>query len=302
MQVPRLEEQYLRSARGIVRQKEMDANAKEIMYKKMDSEVKSLSFYKNKVKVLEETVHRQKQENENLSTQARVNLSKYLAIVDNHNQSINRPKSAGAFPSTGSKRPISAPPGRLASTVDSVKSVENGSQSNSSSKRRSSTLQRTGSDLHKSIEEINATELVKLREQNERKDNQIVELSRKLSYARAYPLRSAFDTETVSDASRTNTSEAIHGISFRSKKLSSTDRKDGTVNPQDFFNDLDDIVAEDFGDEYEEKEKELEESRLEYALNLQRDFNDRILRRKAANSPHIQAIRKSRTFAQSIND
>lgn len=81
MEVPRMEEQYQRNARGIVRQQEVANTLKEIGWKKLEGEVKSMNFWKSQAKSLEETVARQKAELDNLNAQGRLNLSRYQSLL-----------------------------------------------------------------------------------------------------------------------------------------------------------------------------------------------------------------------------
>lgn len=85
MDVPRMEEQYQRNARQVVRQQEVANTLKEIGWKKLEGEVKSLNFWKSKAKSLEETVANQKAELENLSNQGRLSLSRYQNLLLQYN-------------------------------------------------------------------------------------------------------------------------------------------------------------------------------------------------------------------------
>jgi hypothetical protein len=85
MEVPRMEEQYQRNARSIVRQQEVANTLKEIGWKKLEGEVKGLNFWKAKAKSLEETVSKQKTELDNLSNQGRLSLSRYQSLLLSYN-------------------------------------------------------------------------------------------------------------------------------------------------------------------------------------------------------------------------
>lgn len=117
MEVPRMEEQYQRNARGIVRQQEVANTLKEIGWKKLEGEVKSMNFWKSKANALEEVVSRQKLELDNLNAQGRLNLSRYQSLLLSyqtlkrsnphadftmHNVMVNsRPSTAGGNAGTG---------------------------------------------------------------------------------------------------------------------------------------------------------------------------------------------------------
>eukprot|EP01032_Pedospumella_encystans_P017861 gene17861-20343_t len=85
MEVPRMEEQYQRNARGIVRQQEVANTLKEIRWKKLEEEVKSLQFWKSKAKVLEETVSRMKVDLDNMTNHNRISLSRYQTLLVSYN-------------------------------------------------------------------------------------------------------------------------------------------------------------------------------------------------------------------------
>lgn len=112
MQLPRLEEQYIRNARSIVRQQEMAntmrsvsepsldpalfnlslnkyklvkqffaVDRSKIELKKKEEEMKSLSYWKNRAESLEEDIMRVKEDTERLQLQNRVLLSKYQNLL-----------------------------------------------------------------------------------------------------------------------------------------------------------------------------------------------------------------------------
>jgi hypothetical protein len=110
MEVPRMEEQYQRQARAVVRQQEVANTLKEIGWKRLEGDVKSLNFWKNKTKSLEETVVKQKVELENLTAQARLNLSRYQSLLTSFNQLKKASTLAGgaALEGKSSIRPASA--------------------------------------------------------------------------------------------------------------------------------------------------------------------------------------------------
>jgi hypothetical protein len=135
MEVPRMEEQYQRNARSIVRQQEVANTLKEIGWKKLEGEVKGLNFWKAKAKSLEETVSRQKAELDNLSNQGRLSLSRYQALLLSYN-TLKRShphddltmhnvlvSSHNVAASQGSARPNTAGSVRVTSSVSAGKNT-----------------------------------------------------------------------------------------------------------------------------------------------------------------------------------
>ena len=66
---------------GIVRQQEVANTLKEIGWKKLEEEVKSLNFWKSKAKVLEESVSKIKVDLENMTNHNRISLSRYQTLL-----------------------------------------------------------------------------------------------------------------------------------------------------------------------------------------------------------------------------
>ncbi|KAJ1401296.1 hypothetical protein B484DRAFT_483863, partial [Ochromonadaceae sp. CCMP2298] len=54
MEVPRMEEQYQRNARSVVRQQEVSNAVQQIEWRKLEDDVKALNFWKNTAKSLDE--------------------------------------------------------------------------------------------------------------------------------------------------------------------------------------------------------------------------------------------------------
>ncbi len=70
---------------GIVRQQEVANTLKEIGWKKLEEEVKSLQFWKSQAKVLEETVSRMKVDLDNMTNHNRISLSRYQTLLMSYN-------------------------------------------------------------------------------------------------------------------------------------------------------------------------------------------------------------------------
>lgn len=68
-----------------MRQQEVANTLKEIGWKKLEEEVKTLQFWKSKAKVLEETVSRMKVDLENMTNHNRISLSRYQTLLVSYN-------------------------------------------------------------------------------------------------------------------------------------------------------------------------------------------------------------------------
>lgn len=82
MQIPRLEEEYHRAARHVVRQKEIAMNTQDINWKKTEEEVKALGYWKNRSCLLEEQVNNQEKQLEALQKENRKLLNKSLQWIN----------------------------------------------------------------------------------------------------------------------------------------------------------------------------------------------------------------------------
>ena len=81
LEVPRIEEQAMRQARSIVRQVEVENTIKEMEFKKISEDVKSLLFWKNKTKALEEMGKKQKADIDYLTKENRLSLGRYQNLL-----------------------------------------------------------------------------------------------------------------------------------------------------------------------------------------------------------------------------
>lgn len=203
MEMPRMEEQYLRNARGIVRQQEVANSFKEIGWKKLEEEVKSLNFWKNKAKSLEETVVKQKLQIDQLAGQSRTNLSKYQSVLQEFNvfKRANPKAQARAALQAAQKKAVSrnvvfnqleeGSASAAASTKRpaSAGAVASGARSSSIASRNKAASNIFGSGTY----DRRADELAKLRTAVARKDEHITRLTRQLCYVRARPLMGMLD-------------------------------------------------------------------------------------------------------------
>jgi len=85
MEVPRLEEAYLRTARGIVRQRDVLVNEKDVKIRAMTSEIEQVQFWKQKATLAQEECVRREKE-------ATIRTRQMLMIAHNYRQMVKRNK------------------------------------------------------------------------------------------------------------------------------------------------------------------------------------------------------------------
>lgn len=164
MEIPRLEEAYLRAARGLVKQSEATLMMKEIGWRRLKEEVKSLTFWKLKAQSLEDSLLQQNGVVEELTAQNRLHFARYQALL----------VANAARDRRGIRRaPESAQPVAEPLPLTSSKPL--------------SPSKPTHQHRHKDLQE----ELLQLRAITEHKDATIRRLSRQLARARGSPLLSA---------------------------------------------------------------------------------------------------------------
>mmetsp|Transcript_30525 Transcript_30525/g.43790 ORF Transcript_30525/g.43790 Transcript_30525/m.43790 type:complete len:240 (+) Transcript_30525:817-1536(+) len=237
MEIPRLEEAYLRAARGLVKQSEATLMMKEIGWRRLKEEVKSLTFWKQRAQSLEESLQQQGGLVEELTAQNRLHFARYQALLvanaaRDRKGSRRAPESAQAVPT----EPV--PPAKPAPVPVGTRDLQE--------------------------------ELLQLRAIAEHKDATIQRLSRQLSRARACPLLGSRDPVPAWEE------EARPGRT----------RDAG----RDIFRELD---AESSSSSESSRSSS---GRRAEAARLQQLFMARIQARRAESAPHIQAIRRARSF------
>lgn len=345
MDIPRLEEQYMRNARTVVRQQEVANTMNKIEMKKAEEEVKTMNFWKHKAKSLEEIVKKLEQENADLVNYQRKQHSQFTTLLSSHDrlkgkQVPSTPEMGQKVPKGDGKRPSSAPATRSAPAQPSLftmNSIEEGggltttepSNAFDDAKLTSSGVATSSSaDVHhkkrsqnkkqdeiaRAVKHMNADEIKRLYQENATKQQQILRLSQKLSFARAYPLRSIDDAEeweggmTMTQGNHDHTTsngELHHQASMTfSERLNASNQKPprhqqhhqhSPHHKGDNNNALykDEIFAMRFmQDELESissgflaQEKVLADARMDRAVDLQMQYNTR---RNLSSSPMKQ--------------
>lgn len=367
MEIPRLEEQYLRTARSIVRQQEVANTMNKIEFKKVEEEVKNMNFFKNKSKFLEENMEKLKGEIEALTNQNRLAHSRYQALLldfnklkaNKHNEekrlkavitsaSSNKILSNGAVQnnpgSSGKFRPASAPSvrGTSASLHDSLKkgtgeennivaessthnfgAMKNNQTNGASFRRSKEEAQRARSSMattYKSTEDLLNEEIVKLHAEIQKKDAQILRMTKKLSLARAYPLLATqesddYDMFLREDSKSRATDSVGKGIAWDYDDAALYNIKANKSSINDSVPNIGFLVGnnlhemnymldelESVSTAFRAEEEALQEARNQKAIDLQLEFNDRFSQHRQNLPPHIAAIRKSKSFVKVLND
>lgn len=307
MEIPRLEEQFMRNARTIVRQQEVANTMSKIEHKKMEEENKSLNFWKNKTKSLEEEMYKLRTDLESITNQNRMNYNKYQNLLIAH----NRIKSNQNYKSSREKE-YSTPSLSSKSMGDQIrketpKNLRPKSAGGIPISRKSSLDLNDEEPEHtKTFAEVNLEEMTRLRNELKRKEEHIIKLSRKLSLARAFPLLSIDDRKENQESYQKASWEDPNDLNNHNHHK----RKGGTgflLLPTD----LEDIDAmhgelESVSSAFMEEERILQEQRNERAIGFQKEYSIHSMKRKNFDAehipPHVAAIRKSKSFANFLDD
>lgn len=329
MEMPRMEEQYIRNARSIVRQQEVANSFKEIGWKKLEEEVKSLNFWKNKAKMQEDIMSKQKLQIEQLANQSRANLSKYQSLLQ---ESKNKHSSK----SQGKVRENQ----RKGVAFNEVKD-ENADCNKSKSKYRrpasaGSHIGKADNIFGSGTYDRNKAELEKLRSAVAKKDEHITRLTRQLCYVRARPLMGMLDDGEAADTmvqflknrhqqqAHQHDDDAVTYSNSNKAGMKRSQTYGGLGSNSNLFGGSIPVRSENVGiggeeermsleelyqyypdddsqtDSFIAEEKRREEARIQEAISIQQDFNGRIETKRASTAPHIAAIRKARSFAPGI--
>ena len=319
MEIPRLEEQYQRNARNMVRQQEQANTMQKIEYKKVEEEVKSLNFYRNRCKMLEENIDKLKKDNESIHSEHRLTHSKYQSLLSEFNRykANKQYNSEKQKRSSSTTRPSSAPMHRNDSSNQFGDSKHRNSVSYNNLMRDTNKTSTTSADganeeKVKSFEEINAEELMRLRTEVQKKDKQIKFLSRKLSMARAYPLIATQDSDDEYDLAfkrATNNNQSSNNLNTGKAAAAEEEEKKALLARPDIHYLTGNLSLQNYMQEELEsvssaflaEEDALQEARLLRAVDLQLEFNEKFSSNRKADPPHITAIRKSKSFVKGLN-
>jgi hypothetical protein len=317
-----------------VKQNEVASMMKEIEWRKMSDEIKDLNSWRQKAESLENVVKAQKLEIETLSNQSKLNFSKYQSLVmanafkeknqqqlNNTNRMVPRETNTTNEVSTvigdeeargntgsGSVRPMSAPTGTKQSYLSNQSSDEQRTATRTTSSFAITQRKKNNSLLvGQTLAEVQAKELITLKALIIRKDESIRKLSQKLSTARSFPLLNVL-SDDINHHHHHHHGHHHNNNATDNKPYGQTNKNisnNGRTNLGGFYLNEDDDDSEVLDDGLESvssaflaEENELTRKRFDFATKVQKEYKDKILRTKAKNSPHIKAIRDSKSFSK----
>ena len=272
LDIPRLEDKYLREAKKIVHEKALETAQVQISIKKMEKEVQSLAFYQYKVKDLEEQNSRLRLANDSLQRQCRITLRK---VHSSSSTKIGMNTKVDDTQIKTKQRPVSA------SAVLSSVNIEDSFNKTNSSNNENNLL----------ISEVKA-----LREKNNNLVQHVSSLRHKLAIARAYPLSSA--SADPSDAAFNRSNKTFNN----NKPLDTNNNAENISSHVNTYNSFDnEHDDESYFDSENIKERETE--RLRRSADLSMDLRKKILVRQTVNQqtdPHTESIRSQKKFPSKI--
>jgi hypothetical protein len=271
LDIPRLEDKYLREAKKIVHEKALEIANVQVNLKKMEKSVQSLAYYQYKAKDLEEQNLKLRLANESLQRQCRITLRKV--------QSTSNINSKNEDTTTTSKiklRPLSA------SAVLASVNIEDSLGKSAKSNNENGLL---------------LTELKSLREKNFQLEEKVSSLRHKLAVARAYPLRSTsagpLEFEIVDNKKSFNNNNNNNNSNDNNFKINTR------INDYNNNNDIDEEVSEYDIETY----NEIEQERLKKTAEMSEKRRERILSRQKQNyenDPNTATIRQNKKFPKQL--
>ena len=288
LEVPRLEESYLRSARGIVLQKEKKIVAQTIELKKIEKEIELTALWRNKARALEE------------ETQAKdrriADLKRQLAQVTHKNIALENGRKTGVI--SKSKERFKEETSHQLSELreENPQSVENVEQTGwFDTETRAPKSQHSPQARKKCESEENAdhmlTSYLPLDVENARLKTEIMSLKRKLhrcnmamSQSRAYPLLNlGNDPTTIDDPEHMETGKKNEQETLNELFDSDEDKAD--------LLDMD----EEQRDREEQVQRDLAVCRIERAINVSTAYKAK-LEQLRASRPGVQHLKNLRNF------
>ena len=293
LDIPRLEEAVLRNAKSMIRQQEISNTKTKIETKKNQEEMKTLTFWKNKAKVLEDENLKLLDENQNLQTQSRLIHSKYTQLLSATTRTTKAPTSSFI------PRPSSAPSYRTGTKGNGAGHLDYDGLRRSSNVQENSngklSVSRLSLSMERKMENMNSDEIMKLKSENQTKSTQIINLAQKLSRARAYPLLSIDDEEE--DILGQGDNLLLHENMYDSTKVNNLGYRDKKYSGNGYMEE----ELESNSSTFLKEEEKYQEKRIENGVKLQLEYTNRRSTKKSM-SKHLNEIRKSQQFGKFLDE
>jgi len=332
LEVPRIEEQAMRQARSIVRQVEVENTIKEMEFKKIAEDVKSLLFWKNKTKALEEMSKKQKADIDYLTKENRLSLGRYQnLLVSFHTLKRLNPHANVTIKNHQVKKlvAVDAETDMEQYALYSGGVMEGNNESDHAMQRSQSKKRPTSApaSLRTKVNVPNSsspdrggavdTVLTQSNHSQELKNQQTAAYKNILTTIEKHGAEVAGLKSIIADKDR-KISSLFQKLSFlRAYPLQSLDdgrykyeenpgleshhdnnKKSGMMSRRSTVGDLYELEEEMETQSFLEEEKQCQQKRVDEALDIQNRYHAQAQKTRASNPPHIAAIRRSKSFGK----
>jgi hypothetical protein len=336
LEVPRIEEQAMRQARSIVRQVEVENTIKEMEFKKIAEDVKSLLFWKNKTKALEEMAKKQKADIDYLTKENRLSLGRYQnLLVSFHTLKRLNPHANVTIKNHQVKKLVAVDAetameqyalysgGASEGNNESDNAMQQHRPQNKKRPTSAPAALRTKVNVPSSSPEWGAVDAGAISSQSnhsqELKNQQTAAYKNTLTTIEKHGAEVAELKGIIADKDR-KISSLFQKLSFlRAYPLQSLDdgkykyeensgqggfesrhdnKKSGMLSRRSTVGDLYDLEEEMDTQSFLEEERQCQQKRVDEALDIQNRYHAQAQKTRANNPPHIAAIRRSKSFGK----
>lgn len=274
-----MEEQYLRAARSIVKQKNITMNQEEMKVKKLKDDLRLMSFWKTRADNLEIEVNALRSKIESLEKLNRkLSTKKAMALYqkDTISSSLKDPR----------RNQSNTEPESIISGASRLKKALSFGQTTflGESTEVAETEALYESDT---VQAFNTGHLMK---KNKILEEKVQKLSVALAQARAYPLL-ATSTDAVDSDLRKNRK-------YYGQDVSSYANSAGKYAVKAITNEFDAYDEDDFLPQH--VDELAEETRQRRVQEMRKQYEERILKNRTSGSDYLQSVRRNRSFSESI--
>lgn len=335
LEVPRIEEQAMRQARSIVRQVEVENTIKEMEFKKISEDVKSLLFWKNKTKALEEMGKKQKADIDYLTKENRLSLGRYQNLLVSFHTLKRLNPHANVTIKNHQVRKLVAVDAETAmeqyalysgGAVGGNNESDHAMQPRPQGKKRPTSAPaslRTKANVPSNSPEWDAA-VDAAAAQSSQSSNHSQELKKQQTAAYKNTLTTiekhgaeVAELKSIIATKDRKISSLFQKLSFlRAYPLQSMDdgkykyeeddgfeshqdnKKSGMLSRRSTVGDLYDLEEEMDTQSFLEEERQCQQKRVDEALDIQNRYHAQAQKTRANNPPHIAAIRRSKSFGK----